>query len=82
MIKTKQTYHKYSIVEQQKVYKAEIERIWKNQFRSLSARKFTELGKLLEEEKKRREEEQNPSESIAASAPNSPPPQGNILLIY
>ena len=32
---TKQTYHKYSIVEQQRVYKAEIERIFNNQRKSL-----------------------------------------------
>ena len=32
---TKQTYHKYSIVEQQRVYKAEIERIFSNQRKSL-----------------------------------------------
>jgi hypothetical protein len=36
--KAKSTYHKYSIVEQQKVYKQEIERIWTNQYKTLSAR--------------------------------------------
>nr|KAJ3423026.1 hypothetical protein HK105_004201 [Polyrhizophydium stewartii] len=35
--KARQTYHKYSIVEQQKEYKEEIERIWTKQLRSLGS---------------------------------------------
>ena len=52
--RTKQTYHKYSIQEQQKMYRNEIERIWNNQVQSLSRT----TGEKAEPEKDQRKLEQ------------------------
>ena len=42
--KKQATFHRYSIVEQQKVYREEIERIWQNQMRSLTAKPNEHVG--------------------------------------
>lgn len=49
--KSKATYHKYSIIEQQVVYRSEIERIWRGQIKSLSSEPIVENeihGKVID----------------------------------
>ena len=70
--KSKQTLHKYSVEEQQEVYKKEIARIWGNQLRSLMSKKPTGDLDLLADEKSRREAIEIQEKEI--SMPNSPEP--------
>lgn len=70
----KPIYHKYSIAEQQKVYKAEIERIWENQSRGLSGLEKraevegVELAVLSSVERVERESEDEESEKVASES--------------
>jgi hypothetical protein len=48
--------HKYNVAEQQEIYKQEIERIWKSQFKALSSKtvaKYTEEDKIRWEKRER-----------------------------
>ncbi|KAI8915827.1 hypothetical protein EDD86DRAFT_185922 [Gorgonomyces haynaldii] len=77
--KTKATYHKYSIAEQQVVYKSEVERIWNNQLRGLSAKTVDEKDRELdsarhEKQRREKEEEKDRQRNMGGSlAPYSPP---------
>ena len=52
--KRPKSHHKYNVQEQQKVYKSEIDRIWKAQFRALSKREPPQLDRDDEAEEKRK----------------------------
>ena len=71
--KSKQTLHKYSVEEQQEVYKAEIARIWGNQLNSLMEKRPTGPLDILADEKSRRESML--ADQLVVSAPTSPEPQ-------
>ncbi|KAJ3316030.1 hypothetical protein HDV04_000239 [Boothiomyces sp. JEL0838] len=80
--KKESTFHKYSIVEQQKVYRQEIERIWTNQLNSLSARvdkRDEEMESLwnkksqLENEEEKERQIQFGYDADNLAQPSSPP---------